>query len=102
MKIRIVKAKVRNPVPVKLVFKSREESDGLIFLKSRNIVKGYMQVPGVDSIESISPVTSDTSTRILIGITIYHEEKRWVAGIRDTESAFLHPYLEVEMYIERP
>ena len=67
-----------------------------------NVVKEYMQVPGVDSIESISPVTSDTSTRILIGITIYHEEKRWVAGIRDTESAFLHPYLEVEMYIERP
>ena len=42
-----VKAKRRNPVPVKWVFKSKEEDDGLIFLKSRNVVKGYMQVPGV-------------------------------------------------------
>ena len=44
----ILKAKVRKPVPVKLVFNSKEESDRLIHLKSRNLVKGYMQVPVVD------------------------------------------------------
>ena len=70
----VVKVKDRNPVPIKWVFNITEESDGLIFLKSRNVVNGYMQVPGVDFIGSFSPVASDTSTRILIGMTLYHEE----------------------------
>ena len=38
----VVKAKDRNTVPVKWVFKSKEEAYGLICLKSRNVVKGYM------------------------------------------------------------
>ena len=46
----IIKAKGRNPVPVKWVFKSKEKVDGLICLKSRNLVRGYMQVTGVDLI----------------------------------------------------
>ena len=35
----VVKAKVRKLVPVKWVFKSKEESDGLIHPKSINVVK---------------------------------------------------------------
>ena len=46
-KIIVVQVKGRNPVPVKWVFKSKEEADGLILIKSINVVKGYMQVPGV-------------------------------------------------------
>ena len=57
----IVKAKVRKLVPVKWLFTSKEEADGLIRLKPRNIIKGYMQVPGVDFTESFSPVASYTS-----------------------------------------
>ena len=36
-----VKRKGRKPVPMKWVFNSKEETDRLIRLKSRNIVKGY-------------------------------------------------------------
>ena len=43
-KISFVKAKGRNPVPVKWVFKSKEEDSGLISLESINVVKGYIQV----------------------------------------------------------
>ena len=43
-KISFVKAKGRNPVPVKWVFRSKEEDSGLISLESMNVVKGYMQV----------------------------------------------------------
>ena len=67
----VVKSKGRKPVLVKGVFNSKEEAEVLICLKSINVVKGYMQVMGVDSIESFSPVASDTSTRILIGSTLY-------------------------------
>ena len=40
-----VKAKVRNSVPSKWVFKSREETGRLIRTKLRNVVKVYMSVP---------------------------------------------------------
>ena len=52
----VVKSKGRKPVPVKWVFKSKEEAGGLIRLKSRNLVGVYMQVLGVDFTESFSPV----------------------------------------------
>ena len=66
----MVKAKVRKPVHLKLVFNSKEETDRLIHLKSRNLVNGYMKIPGVDYTESFSPVATDTSTRILVGMTL--------------------------------
>ena len=47
-KISVVKAKRRKPVPVKWILKSKEEADVLISPKSRNVVKLYMQVLGVD------------------------------------------------------
>ena len=68
-----VKAKVRKPVYIKWIFKSKEEADGLIRLKSRNIVNGYMQVPLVDYTESFSLVTTDTSINILPILTLYHK-----------------------------
>ena len=46
-----VKAKGSKPVPVKWVFNSKEYPGGLIRLKSINLVKGYIQVPGVDYTE---------------------------------------------------
>ena len=50
----VVKAKGINPVPFKWVFKNKEEADGLVCLKSINVVKVYVQVPGVDFTESFS------------------------------------------------
>ena len=98
----VVKAKLRKPVPIKWLFKSKKEADGLIRLKYINVVKGYMQVPGVDFIDSFSPVTSDTSTRILIGLTLYYKYYWWVAELCGMEAASLHPNMEVEMYIKWP
>ena len=63
---------MRKLAPVKRSFKSKEEPDGLFNLKTINLVKGYMKFPGVDFTESLSQVTSDTSTRILIGLNLNH------------------------------
>ena len=68
-----MKVKSRNPLPVKYVFHSMEEHGILIHLKYINVVRGEMQVPGVEFIESLSPVTLDISTRILIGLNLYHK-----------------------------
>ena len=94
-----VKSKGRNPVPVKCLFMSKEDPDRSIRLNSRSIVKGYMQVPGVKFTESFFPVATDTSTRILIGITLFHKEKGWVVKIYDAESAFLYPDMAVDILI---
>ena len=48
IKMSKVKAKDRNPVPLKWEFSSKEEPVVLIRPKSRNEVKGYVKAPGVD------------------------------------------------------
>ena len=68
----------------------------------RNVVKEYIQVPGVDFTESLSPVVFDTSTRILIGLNLYYEDDGLIAELCDVDATFLHPNMEVEMYIEWP
>ena len=42
---------------------------------------------------------SDTSTKILIGLTLYYEYDGCIAEICVVEAAFLHPNMEVKMYI---
>ena len=97
MKRSTVKSKDRKLVPVKLVFKSKEEVGSLIRPKLRNILKGYMQVPGVYFTESFYPVAPDTSIGILIGLNLYYVYDGWIAELCDVEAALLHPNMEVEM-----
>ena len=59
-----------------------------------------MQVLGVDFTDLFSPAASDTSTSILIVLTLYHEENGWVAELCDIKVSFLHPNIEVEMFIK--
>ena len=87
---------------MKWVFKSKEEPEGLIHLKSINTVNGYMQVPVFDYIESFSPLATDTSTGIMIGLTLYQKEEVWVAELFDVEAVCLHPDMLVENFIKWP
>ena len=61
-----------------------------------------MQLPGVDFTESFYPVALDTSTRILIELTLYYEDDVWIAELCDAEVTFFHTNTEVKMYIEWP
>ena len=49
----------RKLVPTKLVFKKKDEIDGSIRYKTRNVTLGFMMVPGVDFTERFSPVATD-------------------------------------------
>ena len=64
-------------------------------MKSRNVVKVYMQIPGVYYIKSFYPVATDTSTINMIGLTLFQEEEEWVAEMCGMEALFLHPNLTV-------
>ena len=100
MKRRVVKSKGRKPVPVKLLFKSKEEAVGLTSMNLRNEVKGYIQAPVFDFKDSLSPVAPHTSIRILIGLTLYYTDYGWISEICDIEAEFFHTNMEVKMYIE--
>ena len=94
----------RKPAPVKWVFKTKLEPNGTERLKSRIVTKGYLQVPGVDYTERFSPVATDTSTRMIIGFTLYFHwiGEGWVCETFDVEAEFLEPFLDLLMYIEWP
>jgi hypothetical protein len=95
-----VKSEGRKIIGTKWVYKTKDEQDGSIRHKGRIVSLGYMQVPGVDYTESFSPVGNDTSVRIVIGITLYHDD--WDLEVIDVEAAFLEGDMEKTMYIEWP
>ena len=102
VKLSDVQKSGRKIIGVKWVFKIKSEWTGDFRLKSRIVTLGYMQVPGVDFTEKFSPVANDTSTRIIILLTLYFTPQGWVCEVFDVEAAFLEPYLDNVMYIHWP
>jgi hypothetical protein len=98
----IVAEKGRKIIPQKWVLKRKNEQDGSIRYKSRSVTKGYMQVPGADFTESFSPVANDSTIRIGIGLTLFHEEDNWICEAFDVTAAFFNADLDIEMYAEWP
>ena len=61
-----------------------------------------MQVARVEFKDSFLPLESKNQTRILIVLTLYHEEDGLIVGLCELEEAFLHPNMEVDMFIYCP
>jgi hypothetical protein len=92
----------RKTLKVRWVYKMKDEQDGSIRYKSRNVTKGYLQIPGVDYTESFAPVATDTTIRLLLSIALYKQEENWTAECLDIEAAFLEGELDKPIYIEFP
>jgi len=90
----------RKPLRNRWVFKKKKEQDKTTRYKGRIVVKGYVQIPGVDFTESFAPVATDTSIRTVFAITLYN--KRWVCELVDVEAAFLEADLDEDIYMEWP
>ena len=101
-KLEKVRKMGRKPIPVKWVFKVKEEQNGDMRLKSRVVVKGFHMIPGVDYKEKFSPVSTDTSTSIMLGLSMFYKDKGWICGMFDVEAAFLESKVETECYVEWP
>ena len=95
-----VKSRGRKVIPTKLVFKKKDEIDGSIRFKARDVTLGFMMIPGVDFTERFSPVATDASLRIQIAINLKFYSKGWRTRSLDVEAAFLEPEMDNEMYIE--
>ena len=90
----------RKPLGNRWVFKKKHEQDHSTRYKGRIVVKGYVQIPGVDFTDSFAPVATDTSIRILFCLTLYYD--KWVCEIIDVEASFLEADLDKSIYIEWP
>ena len=88
------------PIPLKWVFKKKNEHDGSIRYKARIVVKGYMQIPGVNFTETFSPVSTNTSIRMTICLALYLDN--WLLEMFDVEAAFLNAEAEETIYLEWP
>ena len=95
----------RREIPCKWIFKRKSTPDLIKSFKSRIVVKGYMQIPGVDYTETFSPVASDTAIRLGISIVLYFQENSaedWVLESIDIEAAFLEADLNKPVYVQWP
>ena len=91
--------KGRKPIPVKWIFKIKEEQDGSMRFKSRIVLKGYVMIPGVDYTEFFSPVATDTTVRTTIAVAVYRQGEGWIMEMIDIEAAFLNAELEPDRLI---
>ena len=92
----------RKIIPLKWVFKIKNEQDGTKRYKTRLCVKGFHQVPGVDYTESFSPVATESTIHLVIAYTLYKYNEGWRCEMFDVEAAFLNAELENPMYLQWP
>jgi len=84
----------------KWVFKIKQWSDGTIDrYKARLVAKGFDQVDGLDFTGTFSPVIKLATIWLAFVLSIHYN---WSIRQLDISNAFLHGYLEKEVYIEQP
>lgn len=67
--------------------------------KARLVAKGYAQIEGVDFQEIFSPVAKHVSIRFLLSMVVHFDME---LQQMDVKTAFLHGYLDEDIYMEQP
>lgn len=90
----------RTVIGSKWVFKKKYTNDcNLERYKARLVAKGFSQIPGVDYIDTYSPVMKMKSLRILLALAV---KWNWHIKQLDVTTAYLNGTLQEEIYMEQP
>jgi histone deacetylase 1/2 len=92
--------KGRNVIGCKWVYKIKRKKDGsLDRYKARLVAKGFKQRYGIDYEHTFSPVIKHSTIRIILSLAISRD---WSLRQLDVQNAFLHGYLEEEVFMQEP
>jgi hypothetical protein len=92
--------KGRNVIDCKWFYKIKcKEYGSLDRYKSRIVAKGFKPRYGIDYEDTFSPVVKSATIRTILSIAV---SRGWSLHQLDVQNAFLHGFLEEEIYMKQP